>query len=224
MNRLIPSFVLAIALTCPGLAAAQQSVAEKKAEHQTRPQGWEVLTDQVSADTAEVYFATMEPGFHIETGPAAIFYHPDSTATAPFRVEATTHLFDPGDRNEAYGIFVGGEDLTGSYQRYAYFLVRRSGEYLVKQRVSSTSTETLVDWTSHPSVVGWDDREEGSRSATNALAVEAGADELVFYVNGEEVERVPRGDLPVNGVAGVRVNHALDVHFSQFEIGSPGGS
>lgn len=225
MKRLLPLLAFALLLLSghPAPVAAQQTPEEKKAQHRSRPAGWEILTDRVAADTAEIYFASMEPGFHITTGPAAIFYHPDSTAAGTYRVEATTHLFDPGERNEAYGIFVGGEDLLGSYQRYTYFLVRKSGEYLVKQRVSSTSTETLVDWTAHPAVRGWDDRESESGPVENALALQVRPDELVFEVNGREVERIPRRSLPVSGVAGVRVNHALDLHYSRFEILSADG-
>lgn len=221
MQRLLPVLALALALlpARPAAAGAQESAAARKAQHQTRPGGWQILTDRIGADTTEIYFARMEPGFHVTTGPAALFYDPDTAPSGTFRVEATAHLFDPGGRNEAYGIFVGGDDLLGSYQRYTYFLVRRSGEFLIKRRVSATSTETLVDWTSHPAVVGWEGGDDGSESVRNSLAVEAGEDELVFFVNGEEVERLPRGDLPVSGVAGVRVNHALDLHFSEFVVG-----
>ncbi len=222
MKHLPLALAIALAAT-PAIVSAQDAaaIAEKKAEHQTRPEGWRILTDDVEADTAEIYFATMSPGFHVTTGPAGIFYHQDSTATGDYRVEGTFHLFDPGSRNEAYGLFFGGRDLEGSYQAYTYFLVRRSGEYLIKRRVSSTSTETLVGWTSHDAVVGWDEREEGAASTANALAVESVGDELVFFVNGQEVDRVARSGLAVDGVAGVRINHALDVHVQGFRIGSP---
>lgn len=220
--RLTASTVVPLLLAAPSLVGAQPAEGGGAGEG-SRPEGWRVLTDRVSADTAEIDFARMPPGFHVTTGPAAIFYHPDSTATGTFRVEAEIHLFDPGEPREAYGIFFGGRDLEGSYQAYTYFLVRRTGEYLVKRRVSATSTETLVDWTAHPAVTGWEDREEGSETARNVLSVEAGADELVFRVNGEEVDRLPRSGLDVDGVAGLRVNHRLDVHVSRFEV-TPAGA
>lgn len=207
---------LSLLLAVPASAAAQATPAP--AGDGDRPEGWRILTDDVSADTAEIDFAAMPPGFHVTTGPAAIFYHPDSTATGTFRVEAEIHLFDPGRLQEAYGIFFGGRDLESSYQAYTYFLIRRTGEYLVKRRLSATSTETVVDWTAHPAIVGWEDRERGSETAGNVLAVEARDDGLVFLVNGEEVDRVPRSGLDVDGVAGVRVNHRLNVHVGRFEI------
>lgn len=220
MKHLALALILSLGIS-PAVLQAQDSaaIAEKKAQHQTRPEGWRILTDDVEADTSGVYFATMTPGMHVTTGPAAIFYHPDSTATGTFRVEGQFALFDPGSRNEAYGVFFGGRDLQGSYQAYTYFLVRRSGEYLIKRRVSSTSTETVVGWTEHPAVVGWDEREEGAASTSNELAVEARDDELVFFVNGEEVDRVDRSALAVEGLAGIRINHSLDVHVSGFRVG-----
>lgn len=212
--------LVALLFASPALAPleAQAPGEVDSAAHQTRPDGWRIVTDQVEADTSEIYFATMEPGFHVTSGPAAIYYHPDSTATAPFRAEVETHLFDPGGRNEAFGIFFGGSDLTGSYQAYTYFLVRRSGEFLVKRRMG-TSTETLEGWTAHPAVVGWDEREQGAESVRNVLGVEATADGLIFSVNGSEVTRLDRSSqLAVDGIVGVRINHALNVHVSGLRI------
>lgn len=219
MKRIIPWCLASAFFLAPWPAAGPGALsAQSAAADGAHPEGWRMLTDEIGADTTSIRFERMTPGFHVTTGPAAIFYHPDSTATGSFRVEATTHLFDPGSRNEAYGVFIGGNDLMGSYQGYTYFLVRRSGEYLVKRRISATSTETLVDWTPHDAVTGWDDREGDAQSVENRLAVEAGPDELVFYVNDREVDRIPRGREHVEGVVGVRVNHQLDVHFTDFRV------
>lgn len=215
-----PSFLLLVALPAVALAQTPQEEA-KKAEHQTRPDGWRIRTDGAGADTTEIYFATMEPGFHVTTGPAAIFWHPDSTATGSFRAEVGLHLFDPGRRREAFGLFVGGRSLDGPDQAYTYFLVRRTGEYLIKRRTGS-DTETLVGWTAHDAVVSWDEKDPDAQTVLNTLAVEAGPDELVFRVNGSEVDRVPREGLAVEGVVGVRINHALNVHVGGLRI--EGGS
>lgn len=215
MLQRLPLSAALVLLPAVPLAAPAQEPAD---EDRSRPQGWRIVTDRVEADTSEIFFVSMPPGVHVTTGPAAIFYHPDSTATAPFRVEQEVYLFDPGSRNEAFGVFVGGRDLQGSYQAYTYFLIRRSGEYLIKRR-EGASTETLRGWTAHAAVAGWDEREEGDETVKNVLAVEAGRDELVFHVNGEEVDRVARrSGLAVDGIVGYRVNHALNVHISGLEI------
>lgn len=213
--------ILLLALPAAVLAQTPQEEA-KKAEHQARPAGWQIRTDQAGADTSQIYFAEMQPGLHVTTGPAAIFWHPDSTATGSFRAETGIHLFDPGGRREAYGLFFGGRSLSGPDQAYTYFLIRRTGEYLIKRRTGS-ETATVVGWTPHEAVVGWDEKEPDARTVLNTLAVETGPREIAFFVNGTEVDRVSREGLAVDGVVGLRINHALNVHVAGLEIEAASG-
>lgn len=184
------------------------------------PEGWEIRTDR-GQPAAEIDFQAMTPGFHVTTGPAAIFYDPANTAEGEFRVETEIFLFDPGQRNEAFGLFIGGSDLAGDGQSYTYFLIRRNGGTLVKRRDGS-ETSVIRDWTPHDAVVTWAEKEEGEATVLNVLAIEAGAEDLAFFVNGTEVARVPRGDHHVDGVAGLRINHGLNLHVRSFEV-TPGG-
>jgi len=48
--------------------------------------------------------------------------------------------------------------------------------------------------------------------------VTARRDSLHFSVNGVEVDAVARAGLPVDGQVGWRVNHALDLHVSEFSL------
>lgn len=189
----------------------------------TVPAGWAFRLDRPDPDvtigavpdSSHIYFTAMKPGWHVTTHPAAIFYHPASTAESTYRATMQVHLFDPGSRNEAHGLFVGGRDLQGPDQAYLYFLVRRSGEFLVKQRMGE-ETETLIDWTAHEAVVPYTDDTEGT--AENTLAVEVHADQLHFFVNGTEVATLPKGDLPADGIVGWRINHGLNVHVEDFTV------
>lgn len=184
------------------------------------PEGWEIRTDR-GQPAAEISFQEMSPGFHVTTGPAAILYNAANTASGEFRVETEIFLFDPGQRNEAFGLFIGGSDLAGDGQEYTYFLIRRNGGTLVKRR-DGAETSVIRDWTPHDAVATWEEREEGESSVLNVLAVEAGAEDLAFFVNGTEVARVPRGDHHVDGIAGLRINHGLNVHVRSFEVTSGG--
>jgi hypothetical protein len=159
----------------------------------------------------------MPPGWHITTGPAGILYHPETTASGAFRVESESFLFDPGRRNEAYGIFIGGTDLDGDGQAYTYFLIRRDGSYLVKRRDGS-GTSNLQGWTMHEAVTTWEGRPEGESTAKNTLAIEAGTEELVFFVNDQEVFRAAREGQHVDGIVGLRVNHGLNIHVSSLDV------
>lgn len=200
-----------------GLAATPPSHAQEI--DQPPPEGWIVRTDRPGADASEIVFVDMPPGWHITTGPAAVFYHPDSVASGRFRVEMEVFLFDPGERREAFGLFVGGKELDGVGQRYLYFLIRDGGEYLVKERAGSV-TSTIVNWTAHDAILGYDQRDEGSVTVRNLVAMEAREDELVFRVNGAEVTAIPRRNRDVDGIVGIRVNHALNIHVSSLNITS----
>lgn len=184
-----------------------------------RPDGWEILTDELGADTTAITFAAMDPGFHITTGSAALFYDPGVTAAGTYRAEANLHLFEPQGGEAAYGLFVGGSDLDGSYQTYTALLLRPSGELSVVRRLSFTSSETLVDWTAHEAVKGWGDRLDGAASVENAVAIEVGDAEMIFLVNDQEVARTPRTSQGAEGIVGIRAEDGANIHVTGFEVG-----
>jgi hypothetical protein len=190
------------------------------------PEGWEyrldgpaeglVITGDSAVSDPDVYFTNMTPGWHATTkGAAGIFWHPASTAEGDYSASATIFLFDPGTRNEAYGIFVGGSDLAGEDQRYLYFLLRRSGEFLVKER-NGQETSTVVDWTPNEAIAAW--TEESSQTIENNLGVRTEGNTITFVVNGTDVHSMDKGDLAVDGLVGIRLNHGLNVHISGFDV------
>ena len=191
------------------------------------PLGWEVRLDRPNPeavigsepDGSDIFFVNMTPGWHITTGPAAIFYHPASVGRGAYRAEATIHLFDPGDRNEGYGLLIGGADLAGDGQHYLYFLVRNSGDFLVKLRRGG-ETEVIRDWTPHSAIVTYTDESESS--VENDFAIEVGPEHIAFFVNGEQVGEIVRGELPTDGLVGLRINHGLNVHVSNLAVAESG--
>jgi hypothetical protein len=204
--RLVP-FLLVLPLLAAPLAAQDFE----------RPADWKVRFDRPAPDTA-VYFVSMPPGWHITTGPAGILYNPKNSAQGEFRVEAEVFLF-PGERREGFGVFVGGEDLGGANQSYLYFLIRKDGSYLVKRRAAS-ETHVIVPWTVHEAIVKHDG---GEGTAKNVLAVECTADQVRFFVNGQQVNSQPRAEVDVDGIVGLRVNHQLDIHVASLEVTPTGG-
>ncbi len=215
MARCIPTALLAPALAIVvALPALTTPVVAQ--EEGSPPEGWVVRLDRPGSGQSPE-FEEMPPGWHITTGPAGILYDPEKTASGAYRVESESSLFDPGRRNEAYGIFIGGMDLDGDGQSYTYFLIRRDGSYLVKRRDGS-GTSDLQGWTQHEAVTTWEGRGEGESTANNTIAIEAGMDEIVFFVNGQEVFRAAREGQHVDGIVGLRVNHGLNLHVSSLEI------
>ncbi len=202
MRKLVP--LLALALLSTPLAAQESE----------RPEGWKVRFDRASANPDNHKFVTMEPGWHVTTGPAGIMWNADRMARGQFRIESETHLFPTNGRNrEGFGVLFGGQNLPDDSQSYTYFLIRNDGSFLVKRRIG-TRTPTVVGWTQHSAIV----RNTGEGTAKNILAVEAGTDEVAFYINGEKVTSVPRGDVQLDGVVGLRVNHGIDLHVSSLSV------
>jgi hypothetical protein len=185
------------------------------AQERERPADWRARLDRAGVADSAVSFVSMPPGWHISTRrQRAIFYNPATVGSGTFRIEAKMALFDPGRRHrEAYGVLFGGRELDGDGQTYSYFLIRDSGEFLVKRRTGG-DTETLVPWTASDAIV----RYSGEGTATNVLAVECGAAVVEFYINGEKVTSLPRAALEPDGIVGLRLNHGLDVHVSALEV------
>lgn len=184
------------------------------------PEGWQVRVDggdHGKADASAVSFVTMPPGWHVTTGPAAILYRPAITARGAFTLRSEIFQFDPGTRREGYGVLLGGKALDTPQQSYTYFLIRRSGEFMVKRRTGAT-TATVKDWTTSAAVVRFDDRKAGQQAVKNVLEVKVTADTTAFLINGTEVARVPTRELDTDGVVGLRVNHELNLHVSALDV------
>ena len=202
------------------LALVLSLAAPVSAQEGELPEGWLIRTDRPEQDVSEILFVDMPPGWHVTTGPAAILWNPELRGEGDFRVEMEVFLFDPEGRREAFGFFLGGSGLQGEDQRYTYFLIRDGGEFILKER-RGAEAPTLVGWTEHPAILGYEDREEGDVTVKNVLAAEVSGDEVRFLVNGREVARQPREGLPLDGVVGLRVNHRLNLHVTRLDV-TPG--
>ncbi|MEE9132751.1 MAG: hypothetical protein V3U13_04250 [Gemmatimonadota bacterium] len=187
------------------------------AQELERPTEWKVRFDRPAPDSA-VYFVSMPPGWHITTGPACILFDPAQAAAGEFRLESKIYLF-PGERREGFGIFIGGENLDKDNQSYLYFLIRKDGRFLIKHRAGS-ETHTIIPWTENSAIVkhpGGDERVE------NVLSIDAGAEEVDFLVNGAKVASLPRAQMNVDGIVGLRVNHGLNLHVAELTVRPKGG-
>jgi hypothetical protein len=210
-----PIILLAVtALLAAGSASAP--AAAQQAGAKPLPAGYKVRADNPAAKLDSLAFETMPPGWHITTGPAVILYDPTRTASGTYRVVSQSFLFPPGQRNEAYGVFIGGRNLDGADQAYTYFVIRRSGEFSVRRRTGN-STSAVVDWTASPAILKYDDRGEGE-TAKNVLTIEVGQSTVRFIVNDREVANLPRASLDTDGIIGLRVNHSLNLHVSSLNV------
>lgn len=215
--RLIAAFaalLVAAPLAAQATAKPASSDPDKTVAGGLSVPGWTARFDKPASTPAQVKFTKMGPGMHVTSGPAAIYYDTKNTASGNYTATATFTQTKASTHPEAYGLFVGGSALQDAGQRYLYFVVRQDGKYTVKHR-AGTEVHTIVDWTANPAVK----QIEGAGKATNVLTVRVAADSVRFAVNGTEVHKIARAQaMDVDGVAGLRVNHNLDVHVDGFAI------
>lgn len=189
------------------------------------PIGWEVRLDHdmdeivigAQPDSADIYFVNMTPGWHITTGPAGIFYHPANMASGSYEIQSEIHFFDPGDRNrEAYGLFWGGQNLKDDNQQYYYFLIRNTGEFLIKKRIGE-ETEVIQSWTESDAIELYENGAEES-SVRNVLMVSVSDEEAKFTINDVKVAAVNASGWENDGLFGLRVNHSINLHISSLKL------
>jgi hypothetical protein len=220
--------ILAIAVAGLGLAAgslrAQMNDPTKVvADAGVKMAGWTGRVDPQAAKQGKKIsddkLVSMGTGFHVTSGPAAIYWNPAHTASGNYTVTGSFTQTKAPAHPEAYGLFIGGKSLQAPDQSYAYFVVRQDGKYLINHRANDSTVHKLVDWTANPAVVSAD----ANGKATNKLSIVVGPDKVSFLANGVEVSSLPRAQLDgmgqgTTGIAGVRVNHNLDVHIDGFAV------
>jgi len=214
MKTLMLSIAALVAAALP-LAAQQHQPDHDKtiAGGGTLPAGWKGRLDGGGASMAGVKMTPMGGGVHIMSGPAGIYYRPADKPTGEFAASATFTQMERAEHPEAYGIFIGGANLDGASQKYTYFLVRQDGKFLIKRRAGN-DTPTVVDWTDSTAIR----KPDSSGKMSNTLTVEVGREKVRFLVNGTEVTSTDTSKVDAAGIAGLRVNHNLNVHVEGFSV------
>jgi len=217
MKRLIPALAIAALAAMPLVAQQHEHQADpdkKVAGGGTLPSGWKARVDG-NASLNGVKMMPMGGGVHFMTGPAGIYYKPADKGTGAYEARATFTQMEPAAHPEAYGLIVGGADLEGAAQKYTYFLIRQDGKYLIKRRAGD-QTPTIADWTDSAAIK----KADSSGKMSNTLAVDVGKDKVRFLVNGTEVAAADTAKVDAAGIAGLRINHNLNVHVEGFTVKS----
>jgi hypothetical protein len=207
-------------LVAPPVVSQSQDSAQQHSDHMvpgdgTLPVGWSARPD-AEGDLKSVKFIVMEPGYHLTLGPATILYRERDKVTGPFHTLATFHQMKKLEHPEGYGLFFGGQALTGKGQKYTYFLVRDDGTYLIKRRDGEKTTEITKGWTAHSAVK----KSDAEGKATNTLEIDAKQNprKVDFKVNGQTVYSADSKSVALKGIVGLRANHNLDIHIEGFDV------
>lgn len=170
------------------------------------PAGYVAQLDQPTARISDASYKEDGNGrWEVRTGPAHILYSLKDTTRKRYSVTATFEQLERPAHPEAYGVFVGGSSLEKpASQRYTYFLVRGTGEYLLKVR-EGAHTRTVIDWTPHPALP----KQDSAGKVVYGIKIESDGKTAKVSVNGKPVTTFTARQGPLEGVAGVRINHNL---------------
>jgi hypothetical protein len=186
----------------------------------TFPAGWMARVDRPDRgqSTDQVVFTTAGNGFHVALGPHVILWNPANEASGNLRVTASfAQSKQPAGHGEAFGLLIGGRNLQADDQTYLYFIIRKAGDFEIRHR-SGSEIHDVVPWTLHEAVM----KPDAEGRAKNTLTIEAGTTAVRFFVNGTEVASLDRKTVDatggINGIAGLRFSHNLDVHIAGFRV------
>jgi hypothetical protein len=169
------------------------------------PAGYNAEFDKADSKISDVSYSEREPGrWEVKTGPAHILYSPADTARNKYSVSATFEQLQAPSHPEAFGVFIGGSGLNGPKVKYTYFIVRGDGMYMVKVR-DGANTRTITDWTASAAIP----KQDARGKALYGIKIDVRDGTASVSVNGAPITTIPTKDAPLNGVAGVRINHNL---------------
>ncbi len=172
------------------------------------------------AKITDAKFSQMGGGFHVTSGPPAIYWNASNKGTGAYTATASFTQTKAPQHAEYYGVFIGGSGLEGAKQNYLYCVVTGDGTFTVKHRIGDEVHE-LAGRTANTAIK----KADAAGKATNEIAWKVTPERTSCLVNGMEVwgyasnALVGTGKLEsLDGVAGVRVNHNLDVHIGSFSV------
>src|SRR4030095_5251756 len=158
-------------------------------------------------------FTAMGAGYHAVTPQAAVFWNPANTVTGNYTLKGTFTQLKPSSHTNYFGLVFGGQNLENAMQNYLYFTVAQDGTWLIKRREGDVNTQK-VGRGSNAAVK----QRDATGKSVNALEVRVLADKIDYVVNGTVVHSTPKTGMTANtnGIYGIRVNHALEVHIDGF--------
>jgi hypothetical protein len=190
------------------------------------PAGWMVRFDpprgnQPMPPMTAVKFVAMGSGYHVTSGPAALYYNTKDEASGQYSVTATFKQAK-SMQHEAFGLFIGGKNLQDSTQNYVYFVIKPfDGTVRIAHRASNGRPVDIVAETPNApeATINRDSPTDGS--ATNTLLVHVAKDTVHFLINGKLFRAVAKSQLDggsTDGQAGLRINHNIDMHIDGWSV------
>ncbi len=215
MSKWLGVVALALSLPIAGRAQIRQTTPRRTAAgYGVDVPGWWARLDNPRTATGRLEFAPDGSAIHATTGPAAIFWDPQQTASGQYTVTAKFTVNRLPRFEEGYGVFIGGANLDKDDERLTAFLIREDGTYAIRQRRGAPAPASRLAWIPDPAIA----RPDASGHVVNDLSIRVGKDDVIFVANGREVTRRPITVLDTNGIVGLRVADHLDLRVEHFAV------
>jgi hypothetical protein len=121
----------------------------------------------------------------------------------------------PGESQEEYGLFLGGQEIDSSgAPEYAAFVLRRDGHAAVLRRVRAQTT-AVANWQRHESIAP---HTGGKDAIKNNIRVDVDQLNATMLVNGVKVLSVARDGLKADGRIGFRIGKDVNLHIATLNV------
>jgi hypothetical protein len=223
------TFAAAVALIVPKLDAQAQETSRAVAGGGISVAGWTGKVDASRENGTltinDGKFVAEGQGFHVTTGPSALYWNPKNTATGDYTVSATFN--EPkyqslNDHPHPYGIAIAGNDLDGANMSMLYCSAYGNGTSILRgfgpaafQAPGGAGRATANPAINKAAGIG--------QPVTQMIALSVKGDKVECSVNGTVVSSVAKADLigpgklkSTDGVYGLRFGHNTEVIVTGF--------
>jgi hypothetical protein len=208
------------------LPAAQQDADKKVAGGGVTVKGWQGRVDSGNRQSLTINdskFAPEGSSWRLTTGAAGLYWSPANMGKGDFSVKATfTEPKQPYNHPHPYGVFIGGKGLDTETPQALYCVAYRNGNYIVRGFSGGKVFPVVGKPTPNDAVK----KAEGPEAqVVQDVAMSVRGDKVECTVNGTSVWSAAKADVTgagklasTDGIAGIRVNHQLEVHVDDFAV------
>ena len=230
MRRVQSSIVAAAITLLPAIAAAQGGAAQAGDASRAvagggiSVAGWQAALDpkdaMAGATIAQSKLAKEGDALKVTTGPAIAYFHPSNTAAGSYTVKATfteKEFMGLNSHSHPYGVFIGGNDLSGSNASYLYCMAYGDGRFIVRG-FGPAVFNLNGRGAAAPSV---NKAAAKGQPVTQEIAINVNADNVECAINGTVVATYPKSEVvgagklkSTDGIYGIRFGHNTEATVS----------
>jgi hypothetical protein len=218
----------AIALIVPALGAqGQQETSRAVAGGGISVSGWtgkvDVSRENGTLTIKDGKFAAEGQGFHVTTGPSALYWNPANKASGDYTVSATfnePHYMNLNDHPHPYGIAIAGNDLDGDNFSMLYCSAYGNGTYIVRGFGPAPFQVNGRGGAANPAISKAADK---NQPVTQMISMSVKGDKVECSVNGAVVGSYAKADVvgagklkSTDGIYGLRFGHNTEVIVTNF--------